>query len=174
VGGSLLMAACAHVSIPLWFTPVPITLQTFGVMLLSLTLGGWRACAALALYLVEGMSGLPVFNPHGPGGIAQVLGPTGGFLMSYPFAALACGLIAQRLEQRSRLVAFSAGAAVCSVIIFAFGALWLAAISHQHAGVVLGAAVLPFLPGEVLKAAAAIGLALAKSKAHLGSGSFGN
>ena len=173
-GGSLLMAACAHVSIPLWFTPVPITLQTFGVMLLALTLGGRRASAALVLYLLEGISGLPVFSPHGPGGIAQLLGPTGGFLMSYPFAALACGLAAQRLEHRSRLVSFLAGATVCSVIIFFLGAAWLAAISHQRAGVILGAAVLPFLPGEVLKAAAAIGLALVKSKAHLGLGSSGN
>ena len=171
VGASLLMAACAHVSIPLWFTPVPITLQTFGVMLLALTLGGKRACAALTLYLLEGISGLPVFSPHGPGGIAQLLGPTGGFLMSYPFSALACGLVAQRLVHRSRLESFSAGAAVCSVIIFLLGALWLAEITHQHAGVILGAAVLPFLPGEVLKAAAAIGLALLKSKAHLGPGS---
>ncbi|HWC20546.1 MAG TPA: biotin transporter BioY [Terriglobales bacterium] len=162
--GSLLMAACAHVSIPLWFTPVPITLQTFGVMLLALTLGGWRASASLVLYLLEGISGLPVFSPHGPGGVAQVLGPTGGFLMSYPFAALACGLVAHRWWQKSRLAAFSAGAIVCSIIIFAFGALRLAAISHQAAGVILGAAILPFLPGEVLKAAAAISIALMKTK----------
>src|SRR5689334_12581513 len=85
VGGSLLMAACAHISIPLWFTPVPITLQTFGVLFLALTLGGWRASAALVLYLVEGVSGLLVFSPHGPGGIAQLLGPTGGYLIAYPF-----------------------------------------------------------------------------------------
>src|ERR1700758_2118116 len=82
VGGSLLMAACAHVSIPLWFTPVPITLQTFGVIFLALSLGGWRASAALVLYLGEGVSGLPVFSPHGTSGI---FGPTGGYLMSYPF-----------------------------------------------------------------------------------------
>src|SRR5215467_234425 len=94
IGGSLLMAACAHVSIPLWFTPVPITLQTFGVMFLALSLGGWRAFAALSLYLVEGVAGFPVFSPHGPGGMAQLLGPTGGYLLSYPLAALVAGLIA--------------------------------------------------------------------------------
>src|SRR5438270_7744106 len=86
VGASFLMAICAHVSIPLWFTPVPITLQTFGVLFLALAIGGWRASAALVLYLLEGISGLPVFSPHGYG---SILGPTGGYLMSYPFAALA-------------------------------------------------------------------------------------
>src|SRR5438270_11646000 len=101
VGASLLIAICAHVSIPLWFTPVPITLQTFGVMLLALTIGGWRASAALVLYLLEGVSGLPVFSPSGPGGIAQILGPTGGFLMAYPLAALAGGLLARRLLRRT-------------------------------------------------------------------------
>ena len=174
VGGSLLMALCAHVSIPLWFTPVPITLQTFGVMLLALTLGGWRSSAVLGLYLIEGISGLPVFNPHGPGGIAQLLGPTGGFLMSYPVAAFACGLVAQSVFRRSRVIAFSAGALVCTVIIFALGALWFAAITHQRAGAVFAAAVLPFLPGEVLKAAAAVGLALAKNKRSTGQVGFGS
>src|SRR5437588_11337188 len=107
IGGSLLMAVCAPISIPLWFTPVPITLQTFGVMFLALSLGGWRASAALVLYLLEGISGLPVFSPHGPGGMAQLLGPTGGYLISYPFAALAAGLIQERFSRHFRLMALS-------------------------------------------------------------------
>src|SRR5579864_3598488 len=106
LGGSLLMAACAHVSIPLWFTPVPITLQTFGVVFLALTLGGWRASAALVLYLLEGIAGVPVFSPHGPGGIAQILGPTGGYLISYPIAALVCGFVAERFSRSSPLLGF--------------------------------------------------------------------
>ena len=163
VGGSLFMAVCAHVSIPLWFTPVPITLQTFGVMLLALTLGGWRAAATLVLYLIEGASGLPVFNPHGSGGIAQLIGPTGGFLIAYPFAALAGGLIAHDLLQRSRLLAFSAGVLATEFLIFLFGATWLGVLSHQPARAILLAAVLPFIPGEILKGAAAVALALRKS-----------
>ena len=164
IGASLLMAICAHVSIPLSFTPVPITLQTFGVMLLALTIGGWRASAALALYLLEGVSGLPVFSPSGPGGIAQILGPTGGFLMAYPFAALAGGLLARRLLRRTQpLVSLATGALVCDAIIFAAGAFWLLLLSHQSVMAVMTAAVLPFLPGEVLKGAAAVGAALAKS-----------
>jgi biotin transport system substrate-specific component len=164
VGASLLMAVCAHVSIPLWFTPVPITLQTFGVMLLALTLGGRRASAALILYLAEGISGLPVFSPSGPGGIAQILGPTGGFLIAYPLAALAGGLLAQKLLRGKRpIISFVLAALTCDVIIFAFGAVWLLVLTHQSAMSIMTAAVLPFLPGEVLKGAAAVGAALAKT-----------
>ncbi|HKR29167.1 MAG TPA: biotin transporter BioY [Terriglobales bacterium] len=163
VGGSLLMALCAHVSIPLWFTPVPITLQTFGVMLLALTLGGWRSAAAMVLYLIEGASGFPVFSPHGFGGAAQLIGPTGGFLFSYPFAAFVGGLIAHKMLQRSRVFAFAAGALATEFIIFLFGATWLGLLSHQPVRAILIAAVLPFLPGEVLKGIGAITLALGKS-----------
>ena len=106
------MALCAHVSIPLVFTPVPITLQTFGVMFLALSLGRQRAPLALLLYLVEGASGLPVFSPHGPGGIAQLLGPTGGYLIAYPVAAFVGGVIADKLSRRGRVLAFSVGATV--------------------------------------------------------------
>jgi len=164
VGGSLLMALCAHVSIPLWFTPVPITLQTFGVMLLALTLGGRRSAAAMILYLCEGLSGLPVFSPHCFGGASQIIGPTGGFLISYTFDALAGGVIAHSIAHRSRVLAFAAGAIAAELIIFAFGATWLAFLSRQPARAILIAAVLPFLPGEVLKAAAAVGLALGKAR----------
>jgi biotin transport system substrate-specific component len=160
IGGSLLMAACAHISIPLWFTPVPITLQTFGVMFLALSFGGWRASAALVLYVMEGVSGLPVFRPHGPGGMAQLLGPTGGYLMSYPFAALVAGLVAERLSGHSRLIAFSLGAVACSVLVFASGALWLANLTHKSSATIFAVAVLPFLPGEVLKGIAAIAAAM--------------
>lgn len=159
-GATLLMAICAHVSIPLWFTPVPITLQTFGVVFLALSLGGWRASAALVLYLLEGISGLPVFSPHGPGGMAQLLGPTGGYLMAYPFAALAGGLLAERLSKRSRTLAFALGALVCDFLVLAAGALWLFGLTHRSPAAILAAAVLPFLPGEVLKSAAAVAAAI--------------
>jgi biotin transport system substrate-specific component len=162
IGGSLLMAVCAHVSIPLWFTPVPITLQTFGVMLLALTLGGWRASAALVLYLLEGISGLPVFSPHGPGGMAQLLGPTGGYLMAYPFAALVGGWIAEKLTRGSRYIPLILGALACDAIIFAGGALWILAAFHRQPASILTMAVLPFLPGEVLKGCAAVGSAIGR------------
>src|SRR4249920_281419 len=85
VGASFFVALCARVTLPLPFTPVPLTLQNFGVLVVALTLGSRRGFAALALYLVEGASGMPVFNPAGVGGIAQLSGATGGFLLAYPF-----------------------------------------------------------------------------------------
>lgn len=163
VAASLLMAVCAHVSIPLWFTPVPITLQTFGVLLLALTLGGWRASAALVLYLIEGISGMPVFSPHGLGGMAQVLGPTGGYLMAYPLAALLGGLFAERFARRARLLSLSGAAVLAELVLFTGGLLWILAVTHMSITAAFSAAVLPFIPGEVIKIAVAVGVAF-KSK----------
>src|SRR5271154_6375865 len=115
VVGSLLVALCAHVSVPLLFTPVPLTLQTFAVLLLGLTLGPGTAFAALTLYLIEGAAGLPVFSPHGPGGILQLMGPTGGYLLSYPFAAALAGFLAQRM--RATFTTYALAAAAGSVVI---------------------------------------------------------
>src|SRR6202142_1458332 len=93
IGASLFVALCARVTLPLPFTPVPLSLQNFGVLLVGLSLGSRRGFAALALYLAEGLMGMPVFSPTGPGGIAQLLGPTGGFLLAYPFVAGIAGWI---------------------------------------------------------------------------------
>src|ERR1700674_5521275 len=90
---SLFVALCARVTLPLPFTPVPLTLQNFGVLLVGLSLGSRRAFAALVLYLAEGLMGMPVFSPTGPGGVAQLLGPTGGFLLAYPFVAGIAGWV---------------------------------------------------------------------------------
>src|SRR6202051_766060 len=81
---SLFVALCARVTVPLPFTPVPLTLQNFGVLAVGLLLGSRRGFAALALYLAEGAFGLPVFSPSiALGfGIGRILGPTGGFLMA--------------------------------------------------------------------------------------------
>src|SRR5271169_3021563 len=108
VGASLFVALCARVTLPLPFTPVPLTMQNFAVLLVGLTLGSRRGFAALALYLAEGMAGLPVFNPTGLGGIAQLLGPTGGYLMAYPFVAFVSGFIAERGSKSFRRYAVAA------------------------------------------------------------------
>jgi len=97
IAASLFVALCARVTLPLLpFTPVPLTLQNFGVVLVGLMLGSRRGFAALALYLTEGACGLPVFSIAGQGGIAQILGPTGGYLLAYPFAALVAGWLVER------------------------------------------------------------------------------
>src|SRR6185369_9745314 len=96
IGASAFIALCARVTLPLPFTPVPLTLQNFGVLLVGLSLGSRRGFLALMLYLIEGASGMPVFNPAGPGSIAQLIGPTGGFLLAYPFVAGLAGWIMER------------------------------------------------------------------------------
>ena len=129
IGASLVVALCARLTVPLPFTPVPLTMQNFGVLLVALLLGSRRGFAALALYLIEGASGLPVFNPAGPGGIAQILGPTGGFLMAYPFVAFVAGWI---YEHSSRRIVWAALAGTAGeVILFAGGLGWLFFQTHS-------------------------------------------
>lgn len=124
VGASLFVALCARITLPLPFTPVPLTLQNFGVLLVGLLLGPRRAFAAMVLYLVEGASGLPVFNPAGLGGTAQLFGPTGGYLMSYPFVAGLAGFLFDR--GRKSFARAAASGLAAEVLLFAIGLTWLA------------------------------------------------
>ena len=148
--GSLLIAACAHIAVPLPFTPVPLTLQPFAVLLVGLLLGPGLGAATCAAYLLEGGLGLPVFTPHGLGGVAQLLGPTGGYLLSYPAAAAVAGALSQLAPRRSLLLALL-GALAADLLILASGASWLALLTHQSAAGVVHAAVLPFLGGDAIK-----------------------
>jgi biotin transport system substrate-specific component len=123
VSASLFVACCARITLPLPFTPVPLTLQNFGVLVVGLVLGPRRAFAALMLYLAEGAAGVPVFNPAGPGGIAQMQGPTGGYLMAYPFVAALAGYW---MERGRRTFGRAAGAGLMAeVLLFAIGLGWL-------------------------------------------------
>jgi len=123
-GASLLVALCARVTVPLPFTPVPLTLQNFGVLVVGLVLGPRRAFAALVLYLAEGAAGLPVFNPTGPGGIAQLMGPTGGYLLAYPLVAGLAGFLIERGRKTFARAAVAGLAA--EVLLFTVGLSWLA------------------------------------------------
>ena len=131
VGASLFVALCARVTVPLPFTPVPLTLQNFGVLLVGLTLGSRRGFAALALYLVEGGAGIPVFNPAGPGGIAQLLGATGGFLLAYPFVAGLAGWIMER--GKASFARAAVAGMLAEAVLFACGVSWLAVLTHSFA-----------------------------------------
>src|SRR2546428_3475463 len=131
VGASLFVALCARVTLPLPFTPVPLTLQNFGVLLIGLTLGSRRGFAALVLYLVEGALGMPVFNPAGHGGVAQLFGLTGGYLLAYPFVAALAGWIMER-GKKSFARAAVAGV-LAEIVLFAGGISWLAMLTHSFA-----------------------------------------
>lgn len=153
IAATAFVALCAHISIPLGFTPVPITLQPFAVVLLGLLLAPGLSFAALCLYLLEGASGLPVFSPHGPGGVAQLLGPTGGYLLAAPFAAAVAGLI-YRDGKRKFLFALT-GAAVGDIILLSIGTLWLGIMVNTSFSVLLNESVVPFLASDAAKVIAA-------------------
>ena len=129
VGASLFVALCARITIPLPFTPVPLTVQNFGVLLVGMLLGSKRGFAALLLYLAEGAIGLPVFNPIGPGGLARLMGATGGFLLAYPLVAGFTGFIMKR-GQKSFARAAAAGL-LGEVVLFTGGLTWLAVLTHS-------------------------------------------
>ena len=157
LAATLLIAVCAHVAFPLWFTPVPLTLQPFAVLLLGLLMTPGMAATTMALYLAEGALGMPVFTPHGLGGVAQMLGPTGGYLMSYPVVA---PLVSWLWRQGSRgfvrtLVITTAG----SLVTLTMGAMWLGLLTHTGFRLLMGSAVAPFLPGDAIKVVAAAAMA---------------
>jgi biotin transport system substrate-specific component len=157
VGASLFVALCAHITLPLPFTPVPLTLQNFAVLLVGLVLGSRRGFAALALYLAEGAMGLPFFNPTGPGGVAQLLGPTGGYLVAYPVVAFVAGWLWERGSGGfARALAASLAA---EIMLFAGGVSWLMLIAHVPFMQAAAFGLYPFLFAEVIKVMAAAGAA---------------
>jgi len=156
VSASLFVALCARVTLPLPFTPVPLTLQNFGVLLVGLRLGSRRGFAALVLYLAEGMLGLPVFNPSGPGGLAQLVSPTGGFLLAYPFVAGIAGWV---FESGRRSFARAAAASLLAeTALFLSGVSWLVILT-QSFSLAVRFGLYWFVFAEVIKIMAAAAMA---------------
>ena len=161
---NLLLIFCAQIAVPLPFTPVPVTGQTLGVMLIAVFFGARRGAIAAALYLFEGAAGLPVFQPYGAPGAARLLGPTAGYLWAYPAAVYITGWLAERIPSFDpaagakthwrRLAALTVALVPGQLLIFACGCAWLASARGWTAAITLGA--LPFLPGEVIKIAAVL------------------
>ena len=151
---TVLTAIAAQLSVPLPFTPVPFTLQPMVVLVGAAALGSRLGMASQILYLALGIAGLPLFaaSPLLPQGAVRLLGPTGGYLMSYPLAAFVAGSLAERGFDRryfSAVVAMACGLAV----IFAGGLLWLTIVSRPTGSfsTVLAAGFLPFIVPDVLK-----------------------
>ncbi len=145
VGGSLLLALSAKVQVP--FYPVPMTLQTLAVLVLGAAFGARLAAATVALYLLEGLLGLPVFA-GAVAGPAYMAGPTGGFLVGFLVAAAAIGWLAERGWDRSWATLLAA-MALGHVLVFAFGFAWLAALVGPAKAFAVGVA--PFALATVLK-----------------------
>ncbi len=159
LSASVFVALCAHASVHLPFTPVPLTLSDLAVLLVGLALGPSTACAALVLYLAEGAIGLPVFNP-GPGGMLQLLGPTGGYLVSYPAAAALAGLLSRTLTThfKSRFAPALLASGLASGAIMISGVLWLSVYTHRNLAVAFYLGAAPFLPGQIVKVFSAAGI----------------
>lgn len=146
----ILLILCAHIIIPLPWTPVPITGQTFGVLLIAVLLGSRRSALVMGMYLAEGISGLPVFAPIGLSGVFHFFGPTAGYLLSYPLAAFVAGWLVERGAGRTILRLL--GALIAGgVIILASGCAWLAVPMHFGWSRAFVAGVAPFLPGDAVK-----------------------
>lgn len=146
--GSLLLAALAQVEIVLPFTPVPITGQTFGVLLIGALLGSKRGAASMILYLTEGALGLPFFA-GGASGIGILTGETAGYLLGFVVAAYVIGLLAERgLERsvRTSIIPFIVG----TVIIYIFGVAWLG-IFLKSFSKAIEFGLTPFLIGDAVK-----------------------
>jgi biotin transport system substrate-specific component len=158
-----LTAVGAQIAIPLYFTPVPFTLQVPMVVLSGLLLGVRYGALAQVVYLLLGAVGLPVFAQF-HGGLGTLLGPTGGYLLSYPFAAAAAGLAFGAVASGRRGRAIAGGTAfglLGLLVIYALGAAWLAVQAGLSAGEAVTAGVLPFVPFDVVKVVLAALLAAA-------------
>jgi biotin transport system substrate-specific component len=153
VGAAGFVGALAQISIHLSFTPVPITGQTLGVLLAGTALGWRRAAAALALYAVAGLAGVPWFAGHTSGYASASF----GYIVGFFFAAVACGYLAGRGADRSVLKSVPA-MLVGEVIMYGFGLSWLALDLHLGAGATIKDGLTPFLAGDAIKAAIAAGL----------------
>lgn len=151
VAFSLVTAICAQVSIHLPFSPVPITGQTFAVLLSGAVLGWRRGFLSQAAYLLEGAAGLPVFA-DGAGSIFHLIGPSGGFLLTFPMAAALVGYLVEIGMARSTLKL--AGALVSAdVLILVVGSVWLRFLFHVSFAQAWMMGFFPFMIADVAKVA---------------------
>jgi biotin transport system substrate-specific component len=155
LGGTLLIALAAQVSIPVPGSPVPITGQTFGVLLSAGALGFRRGVAATLLYLLIGLVGVPVFA-HGSHGTEVVLGATGGYLVGFVLAGAVIGRLAELGWDRNLIGAVGA-MLVGSVLIYAVAIPWLMVVTGFDLATALEKGMTPFLPGDAIKLVLAAG-----------------
>jgi biotin transport system substrate-specific component len=161
---NLLMVLCAQVAIPLPWTPVPVTGQTFGVMLVAVLLGPHRAAIALGLYLLEGAAGLPVLQPFGAPGALRLLGPTAGYLLAFPLAAFLIGRLMQAGSAASNgwsVLRMTSALVAGNALILASGWVWLSFVARTELAQAAVSGLLTFVPVEAAKIALVITVASA-------------
>src|SRR6266404_9448653 len=151
VGFSLLTALAAQIVIPIG--PVPITAQTFAVLLTGALLGSRLGAMAMIIYLLEGASGLPFFA-GGHGGLLHLMGPTGGYLIAFPAAAFIAGAFAEHGWDRKFLTA-AAAMAIGSLVIMLSGWMWFSLVMRTSPALTFVITVLKFIPGDIIKIALA-------------------
>ena len=164
---SLFIAAAAQFAIHIG--PIPITGQTCAVLLTGALLGSRLGAAAVIAYLIEGAIGLPVFAPGGAPGLLRFFGPTGGYLIAFPAAAFVTGAFAEHGWDKNYPQAVAA-MAIGSAVVFLGGWAWYSVLMNTSPVAAFQIAVLPYLPGDVIKIALAAavlptGWALLKRKA---------
>ena len=147
IGFSLLTALSAQIVIPVG--PIPITGQTFAVLLTGALLGSRLGAITMIVYLIEGASGLPFFS-GGHGGIVHLLGPTGGYLVAFPGAAFITGAFAE-LEWDRKFLTAAAAMAIGSLVIMLSGWLWFSLVMRTSPALTLFNTVLKFIPGDIFK-----------------------
>ena len=152
VAGSLFLAVCAQISVPLY--PVPITMQTFGVLLIGMAFGSRLGAATVALYLFEGAVGLPVYAGLGSG-LPVLFGVTGGYLFGFVIAAWLVGMLAERGWDRNVLTTALA-MLLGNIVLYVPGLIWLAGFIGSEQAIAGG--LLPFILGDFLKLALAAAL----------------
>ena len=157
LGGSIVIALCTQVAIGY---PVPVTGQTFAVLMVGMLLGSRRGALCVLTYLAQGAAGLPVFA-HGKAGLVVLFGPTGGYLIGFVAAAYVVGTLAERGWDRragTTVLAMVLG----NLVLYAGGLLWLACWAHllgnPLGGGVLAVGLVPFLVGDLLKILLAVAL----------------
>jgi|SRR4051812_47521075 len=151
IGFSLLTAVCAQIVIPLG--PIPITGQTFAVLLTGALLGSRLGAMAMIAYVIEGATGLPFFaGAHG--GLVHLMGPTGGYLIAFPAAAFITGAFAEQGWDR-KFVTAAAAMAVGSLVIMLSGWLWFSLVMRTSPALTFFNTVLQFVPGDIIKIALA-------------------
>jgi len=149
VGGAALIALCAQISIPLPFTPVPITGQTFAVLLVGSALGAMLGLASTALYVLVGIIGAPVYA-DGAHGWSVITSATGGYLVGFMLAGVLVGLLAQLGWDRKFSTA-SGSMLAGNVVVYLVGLPWLAVVLNTNLDKTLEYGLYPFVVGDVLK-----------------------